>query len=487
MSTTDHEVAFLLGLPFHVITMDETIDDAVAHIEARKPGYYITANADFIAQAYDNEALKDILFHADRVVCDGMPLVWLSHYFKPVLPERVAGSDMVFRLFKEAGARSWKVYFLGSDEETLAQTKAILAKDYPEMEVVGTFSPPFGSVDSWPNEEILKEIEATKPDLLLVAVGCPKQEYWISKFYKEASIPLSIGIGASLDFICGTQTRAPVWVQKIGMEWMWRMLSNPKRLMKRYAKDLYYLFVLANRQRKLTAKTLMMVSEEPRFQEEARPNPPTHSEHAGVEHDCHWLAWKGEVERGTVEEQALPSSYSKPVFLDLSAVTFMDSTGIGLLAKVARESRAAGVIFGLIHPSEVVEKVIKAMHLDAQFPAYHDKREAVDFLKQELGPPKSLVEKLVKLPPPFGRKEHAECLEVLKGAVEELEEGEVLVLDLSDLEMMDSFAISRLLNAYRALHSRELGLRVINVAAQAVQAMRMTGVYELLVEGKAGA
>ena len=251
MSAPERKVGFLLGLPFHVITMQETIDDAVARIDSGVPAYYVTANADFIAQAFHNEALKDILFHADRVVCDGMPLVWLSRYFKPALPERVAGSDMVFQLFAQAQQHRWKVYFLGSDDATLAQSKQILSRDYPDMQVVGTFSPPFGTVDSWPNEAILAEIKACRPDLLLVAVGCPKQEYWIHRYYLAAGVPLTIGIGASLDFICGTQTRAPRWVQQIGMEWSWRLLTNPKRLFKRYAKDFYYLLLLARQQRRL--------------------------------------------------------------------------------------------------------------------------------------------------------------------------------------------------------------------------------------------
>ncbi|MEO0509175.1 MAG: WecB/TagA/CpsF family glycosyltransferase [Verrucomicrobiota bacterium] len=488
MIKTDRDVAFLLGLPFHVITMEETVGDAVAQVEARKPGYYVTANADFIAQAYSNEGLKDILFHADRVVCDGMPLVWLSRYFKPVLPERVAGSDMVFRLFREADGRNWKVYFLGSDTETLAQTKSILAKDYPGMEVVGAFSPPFCSVDAWPNEEIIKDVHATRPDLLLVAVGCPKQEYWISRFYEQAGVPLSIGIGASLDFICGTQTRAPVWVQKVGMEWCWRMAMNPKRLVKRYAKDFYYLAVLANRQRQLTAqKPVVSDQKSPRLEEEAISQAPTCYVPQAGEHECNFLSWGGEVERGNLDTIPLPPGYDRPLFLDLSGVSFIDSSGIGLLAKVARESHAAGVIFGLVHPSEVVEKVIQAMHLDAQLPSYHDEREAMDFVMAQLGPAHVLKEKVIKLLSPFGRKDHLECQEVLNQAVEELLEGEILMLDLSDLEMLDSFAISQLLNAYRSLHSRGLRLRVIRPKEQALQTMRMTGVYDLLVEGRVNA
>ncbi|MBT63185.1 MAG: hypothetical protein CML13_08235 [Puniceicoccaceae bacterium] len=373
MSQTERKVAFLLGLPFHVITMEETIEDAVQTVEAQEPSYYITANVDFIAQAYDNEPLKDILFHADRVVCDGMPLVWLSRYFHPVLPERVAGSDMVFQLFEQADQRSWKVYFLGSDTATLTRSKAILAERYPKMEVVGTFSPPFGSVDSWPNEDIMADIKKTQPDLLLVAVGCPKQEYWISQHYRESGVPLSIGIGASLDFICGTQVRAPKWVQKTGMEWCWRMLSDPKRLAKRYAKDFYYLIVLANRQRKITR---------PSSSNKTRVLADRVVSHEVTAADAQWLSWSGAVERSVIESMAIPKERSQAVFLDLSRVSFMDSSAIGLLAKLARDARQADVAFGIIQPSSVVVKIIDAMHLSAQFPSYPDTDAALAALRE---------------------------------------------------------------------------------------------------------
>lgn len=378
MSHSDRDVAFLLGLPFHVITMDETIDDAVVTVEQAKPAYYITANVDFIAQAYENEPLKDILFHADRVVCDGMPLVWLSRYFKPVLPERVAGSDMVFRLFEQADRHEWKVYFLGSDTETLEATRTILAQRYPKMEVVGTFSPPFGPVEAWPNEAIVTDVQQTKPDLLLVAVGCPKQEYWISKYYKEIGVPLSIGIGASLDFICGTQVRAPVWIQKIGMEWCWRLLGDPKRLLKRYAKDLYYLAVLANRQRKLTSRDSKTSPTVGNTQAANLSNTAMDVSHA----DAQWIRWSGAAELSVLESLEQPADTSKAVFLNLSEVTFMDSSAIGLLAKFARDARQADVAFGILQPSDAVVKIIEAMHLSAQFPIYSEQSEALDALRQ---------------------------------------------------------------------------------------------------------
>ena len=386
MNAANCDIAFLLGLPFNVMRMDDVIADAVTHIEARKPGYYITPNADFIAQAYGNEALKDILFHADRVVCDGMPLVWLSRYFKPELPERIAGSDMVFRLFDEAKKHGWKIYFLGSDAQTLARTSEILEKDYPGIQIVGTFSPPYGSVDSWPNDEILKELKQTQPDLLLVAVGCPKQEYWISRYYEESAVPLSIGIGASLDFICGKQTRAPKFVQAISMEWMWRLLTDPKRLLKRYIKDFYYLVLLANRQRKLMrARHSAVTHSNSNLEEMPKLKKSEATEHLDTNEsaDYQFFSWEGTVEFGTVNELSMPENYDSAILLDLSQVTFIDSTGVGRLAKIAREARKANVAFALIKPSKTVEQVIKAMHLEAQLLSFSDRRSAIDFLKKQ--------------------------------------------------------------------------------------------------------
>lgn len=392
MSAPERKVGFLLGLPFHVITMQETIDDAVARIDSGVPAYYVTANADFIAQAFHNEVLKDILFHADRVVCDGMPLVWLSRYFKPALPERVAGSDMVFQLFAQAQQHRWKVYFLGSDDATLARSKQILSRDYPDMQIVGTFSPPFGTVDSWPNETILAEIKACRPDLLLVAVGCPKQEYWIHRYYLDAQVPLTIGIGASLDFICGTQTRAPRWVQQIGMEWCWRLLTNPKRLFKRYAKDFYYLILLARQQRRLMVAApqpggvqAVQSSVVPRSSIQgprvtadgpgSDPSPP--SAESGQCPAYHLLKWSGEVTLATIDGLPGAPDSQTPVLIDLSEVRFIDSSGVGLLAKLARDARAARQGFGLIQPSEPVIRIIETMHLAKQFPAFADPAQAL--------------------------------------------------------------------------------------------------------------
>jgi N-acetylglucosaminyldiphosphoundecaprenol N-acetyl-beta-D-mannosaminyltransferase len=349
-------VAFLAGLPFHLMTMADTVAEAIRVVEERTPRYFVTANADFVAQAYENKRLRDIVIHAHRAVCDGMPLIWLSRLFPPALPERVAGSDFVFELFREGNDRGWRFFFLGSDEPTLAKASQILRQRYPGMILAGAFSPPIAKVEEWPNETITSLIQETKPDVLLVAVGCPKQEYWIDAFSKSLGIPLSVGIGASLDFIAGKQVRAPRWMQKAGLEWVWRMLTDPGRLVARYWKDFRYLFVLSIKQWRLTRRsqgnTLNLQAE---------------AQTSGTSHQAHVLAWVGTVEAGNVDAHPLPPPGNPIILLDLSDVTFIDSAGIGRLLQAARQCREQQQAFALLRPSPQVRRIIDSLRLDGQF------------------------------------------------------------------------------------------------------------------------
>jgi N-acetylglucosaminyldiphosphoundecaprenol N-acetyl-beta-D-mannosaminyltransferase len=357
------DITFLLGLPFHRMTMADTVATAVEVVESRTPHYFVTANADFVAQAHDNQRLRDILVHAHRAVCDGMPLIWLSRLFPPALPERVAGSDLVFELFREGNARQWRFFFLGSDEATLKTTRAVLATRYPSLQVCGYFSPPFAAVEDWPNEAIAQQIQSTAPDVLLVAVGCPKQEYWIAQHARQLNIPLSVGIGASLDFIAGRQVRAPRWMQKTGTEWIWRMATNPSRLVARYWKDFRYLAHLSYIQWRLTRR------KQTRALEMTSDTAPAAADNAtGAVRLC----WVGSIEIGNLGLHPLPEGPSRALLLDLSDVTFIDSAGVGHLLKVARRCRQAGQPFALFKPSPQVEKIIACLHLQREFPVVTD-------------------------------------------------------------------------------------------------------------------
>ena len=250
MNTLQQEppMTVLLGLPFHDLTLDETLAYCGESMKQDECRYLVTANVDFTTQAYDDLDLRKIVFFADRVVCDGMPLIWLSRIFGHPLRERVAGSDMVPKLLEICGQEKHAVYFFGSDLATLEEAKVIVEARYPGLKVVGMESPPMGAVIEWDNEGLCERMRASGAKLLLACLGCPKQERWIFAHHREAGVPLSIGVGASLDFITGKQKRAPRWMQKTGMEWFWRMSSSPSRLVARYQKDFIFLVKAAFQQ-----------------------------------------------------------------------------------------------------------------------------------------------------------------------------------------------------------------------------------------------
>ncbi len=241
-TTSEPRLSVVLGLPFHRTTMDETLDACEDYMNSDGSHYLVTPNVDITRLASKDAKLRRILFAADRIICDGLPLVWLSSRQKTPLPERVAGSDLTPKLLERCAQAGKSVYFFGSDEATLEKVGAVLNERHPELKIAGWSSPPLAPVEDWDNERHVEEIRAAAPDLLLVAFGCPKQEYWIDTYQKRCGVPLAMGIGASLDFIAGKQVRAPRLLQIIGLEWFWRMASAPRRLAGRYAADFEFLF-----------------------------------------------------------------------------------------------------------------------------------------------------------------------------------------------------------------------------------------------------
>lgn len=229
----------VLGLPFSPITAKGALDRCVEFVESRQPHHIVTANVDFLARSESDAEARNLIFEADEVFCDGMPLVWASRWFGQgnSLPERVTGSDLVPALLKRCAAEGHSVFFLGSDEGTMSRLKTKLDEELPDLEIAGALSPPVGPIESWDNELIVKTIRTARPDVLLVAVGFPKQDRWIRQYRERVQVPLMVGVGASLDFIAGKQIRAPRWMQRTGLEWLWRMGTDPGRLVRRYGND----------------------------------------------------------------------------------------------------------------------------------------------------------------------------------------------------------------------------------------------------------
>ena len=231
-STTRRDPIAILGVPFDNITTAETLAIIGQMIASSQPHYAATANVDFVVQALEDGELRRILFDAHLVLADGQPLVWASRFLGNPLPERVTGSGMIPQLLALAEQNDWKVFFLGGTEKSVATAAEKTRGKHPQLQLVGAYSPPFKPLLEMDHEDILRRIRKAKPDILLVAFGCPKQEKWISMNYRVAGVPFCVGVGATIDFLAGTFKRAPVWMQRTGTEWIFRMLQEPQRLVK---------------------------------------------------------------------------------------------------------------------------------------------------------------------------------------------------------------------------------------------------------------
>lgn len=233
----------LFGVPFHNVTFDDTIDWVRERVRQRQPSYIVTANVDFLTQAWGDPELQRILIEADLVVADGMPIVKASSLFGPALKERVTGSDLTPMLGKTAVADGMSIYCFGGADEVPQAAADELVRRNPGLKIAGAYSPPYAPLLEMDHAGLRDRINQAAPDLLLVAFGAPKQEKFINMHFRDWNVPVAIGIGATLDFLAGAQRRAPVLVQKLWLEWLWRMLSDPKRLVQRYFSNFKFLFL----------------------------------------------------------------------------------------------------------------------------------------------------------------------------------------------------------------------------------------------------
>jgi N-acetylglucosaminyldiphosphoundecaprenol N-acetyl-beta-D-mannosaminyltransferase len=229
------------GIDFASITMQQTLDRIDALIYRRQPSYIITANLNYVMLCEQHETLPAATRQADMVLCDGMPILWRSKLDDQVLPERVAGSDLIYRLSERAAVRGHRVYFLGAAEGVAAQAAQKLQTLFPGLQVAGVDCPPFRNWSDADRQAIVDKIKAARADVLLVAFGQPKGEFWIHENYLQLGVPVSIQLGASFDFVAGTAKRAPRFFQMTGLEWLYRALSQPTRLIPRYWKNFVFL------------------------------------------------------------------------------------------------------------------------------------------------------------------------------------------------------------------------------------------------------
>ncbi|MGA7652909.1 MAG: WecB/TagA/CpsF family glycosyltransferase [Terracidiphilus sp.] len=243
----------ILGVPIDNLSMDEVM--RVVENQITEGGFHqiATANVDFLIKSIHDDELHEILCRCDLVLPDGMPIVLASRMMGQALKERVTGADLVPRLLQVSARRGYRIFLLGAEDASSARAAAWIERHYPGVCIAGRYSPEFKPLDEMDHDEILRRIEAARPDVLLVAFGNPKQEKWLAMHRHRLRVPLCIGIGGSLDFLSGRVARAPEWMQASSLEWAYRLCQEPKRLAKRYLGDAVGLFCYLTLQLAATA------------------------------------------------------------------------------------------------------------------------------------------------------------------------------------------------------------------------------------------
>lgn len=239
---TVRRAAVLLGTPVDDITMDESLDVIATMVDAgRRTGrvhQIATVNVDFVVNAAADEGLRAIMRATDLSIPDGMGIVWGARLVRAPIRERTAGADLVPALARRAAQDGWRLCLFGGAPGVADRAADILRQQAPGVDVI-VGPAPMVAADGTMDAAVVDELRAIDADVIGVALGNPKQERWIVTYGQAVGAPVCIGIGGTLDFLTGTTQRAPMWMQRSGLEWIHRALSEPRRLIGRYAHDLW--------------------------------------------------------------------------------------------------------------------------------------------------------------------------------------------------------------------------------------------------------
>jgi N-acetylglucosaminyldiphosphoundecaprenol N-acetyl-beta-D-mannosaminyltransferase len=221
-----HDSVRILGVRIDAITFDGMLDRIGEWIGEGGPHQICTVNPEFVMEARRNRAFAEVLEAADLCIADGVGLLWAARRQGKALPERVTGSDGVPLIAQRAAERGWRLYLLGAGPGVAEAAGMELQRRCPGLKVAGAYG---GTPSDAEAPDIITRIRAAQPDILFVAYGAPKQDLWIAKHGAQTGAPVMMGVGGSLDFIVGAQKRAPKWVRRINLEWLYRLITQPWR------------------------------------------------------------------------------------------------------------------------------------------------------------------------------------------------------------------------------------------------------------------
>lgn len=383
--TEEHErirrLLIILGAPIDDVTMEMALNRIESFVTVGratgKSHQIATVNADFVVKSLHDAELRQILQEADMATADGMPLVWGARLLGVDIKDRVTGVDMVSKLAQRAAERGMSIYFLGAAPGVAEEAARVLQHQYPRLQIAGIAAPSAAELEQ-NSAELIATCRETKPDILLVALGNPKQEKWIYHHANALGIPVMMGVGGSFDFIANVTKRAPQWMQRSGLEWLHRLAHNPGRLWKRYANDLvgfgYFFFWQWWTMRRGGQQSTLL------------PN----SEVLSVR-DTTIVNVHGRLDRQNQEAfagNATSSLAATPyLIINLASADFLDSAAIGTLVALTKQARDAGGRVWLVHVPPAIAAILAMLRLEEFFDICDNVESAL--VQRELGVPSS--------------------------------------------------------------------------------------------------
>ncbi len=246
----------ILGIEIDNLSMPQVLQRIDSFVRSGRSHVIVTPNVDHLVKLQKDAHFRHVYRIASLALPDGQLVIWASRFLGTPLSHKVSGSDLLPRLCRHAAARGHTLFFLGGRPGAAMLAARKLQEQNPTLVIAGIYCPPYGfEHDARENGKIIRMIRDARPDIVLVGLGAPKQEKWVSAHMTEYDAPVSIGIGASFEFASETIRRAPRWMQSAGLEWMCRLIREPRRLWKRYLVDDMAFFHLVLKQKRFGPPT----------------------------------------------------------------------------------------------------------------------------------------------------------------------------------------------------------------------------------------
>ncbi len=462
------ELVSILGIPFDNLDMEEVVDRIEGFVLSGKPHYVATANLNFVAMAYRDPEFMEVVRIADLITPDGMPILWGARLLGYRLKERVTGADLVPRLAELAAERGYTIFFLGGAPGVGEQAVRNLRKRLGKIKAFN-YSPEFNPLLEMGNTKILAKIREAEPDILFVSFGAGKAEKWIRMNLPSLNVPVCIGVGATVDFVAGRVPRAPQWMRSSGLEWLYRLLQEPRRLFRRYFTDVWpFAFHfsrqwLANMRRKLFSGRKGQLRRKSQLE-------------AVV------LRIEGRLDNATApglqnDGEALLRA-KQQFIVDLSSASFIDSRGLGVLTVLEKQARSLQSSIPMVRPGGSAGDIFRLNKLDSFLALYEDlydaRQAAAAQPGKDLGAGK--VQGGTVTYTPEGRldaEQSAKFKRELFVLIDANPQAGVVEINLGNVSFMDSSGLTVLILAYKKLlrESRELSL--VNITSQVVQIFKV--------------